>query len=77
MKITIPANTLDTSNPYVLSKEISTDGNVNIIDVIHPTIAALSVFGPDWIRLLLDPIATYLKSGVWLHNYVIQRYGHL
>ena len=77
MEITIPANTLDKSNSYVFLKETSTDGNVNIIDVIYPIIAALSVFDPDWIRLLLDPIATYLKSEVWPHNYVIQRYGHL
>lgn len=64
MEITIPTNTLDASNPYVFLKEMSIDGNVNTVDVIYATIAALGVFDPDWIKLLLDPMASYLKSGV-------------
>ena len=76
MEITLPAsNIADTSSPYIFLKEISTDGNINTVDVIYPAIAALSVFAPHWIRLLLEPIVNYLQTGSWPHNYVIHDIG--
>ena len=74
MEITIPANTLDQSNPYVFLKEIFTDGNFNTVDVIYPTIAALSVFDPDWIRLLLRKLSEKWSVATQLCH---PRYGHL
>ena len=76
MEITLPAaNVAATKNPYVFLKEISTDGNVNTVDVIYPAIAALSVLAPDWIALLLDPIINYMQTGAWTQDYVIHDIG--
>ncbi len=76
MEITLPAsNIADTSNPYIFLKEISTDGNVNTVDVIYPTIAALGVLAPDWIALLLDPVINYMQTGAWTQDYVIHDIG--
>lgn len=76
MEITLPAsNVAATSNPYIFLKEISTDGNVNTLDVIYPTITALSVFAPDWIALLLDPVINYMQTAAWTQDYVIHDIG--
>lgn len=76
MEITVPAsNVADTSDPYVFLKEISTDGNVNTVDVIYPIIAALSVLAPDWIALLLGPLIDYMLTGAWTQDYVIHDIG--
>ena len=76
MEVTLPAsNVADTTNPYIFLKEISTDGNVNTVDVIYPTIAALGVLAPDWIALLLDPVINYMQTGAWTQDYVIHDIG--
>lgn len=76
MELTLPANnTAETSKLYAFLKEISTDGNVNTIDVIYPTFTILSVLSPDWIRLLLEPVAAYLETGDWPHDYVVHDLG--
>ena len=76
MEITLPAsNVADTSKTYIFLKEISTDENVNTVDVIYPTLAALSVLAPDWIALLLDPVIDYMQTGAWMQDYVIHDIG--
>ena len=76
MEITVPANDVaDTRNPYIFLKEISTDGNVNTVDVIYPALTALSVLAPEWIALLLDPIVNYMQKGAWTQDYVIHDIG--
>ena len=76
MEVTLPAaNPSGASDPYVFLKEISSDGNVNTIDVIYPSFPILSVLCPDWIRFLLEPVAAYLETGDWKHNYVIHDLG--
>lgn len=69
LEVTIPADTLSTAPADVngFLKEISSDGNVNSVDVIYPTFPILYVLSPQWIKLLLQPILEYLNhpSGVW------------
>lgn len=75
LELTIPFDTLDTSNPYVFLKEISSDGNVNTIDVIYPMFPIMSVLDPTWIKMVLAPVADYLDTGDWHHPYTIHDLG--
>lgn len=63
--VTIPNDTLDTNDILVFMKEISSDGNVNTIDVIYPAFPIFYVMNPEYIRLLLEPVLRYLASGRW------------
>lgn len=74
MEVTLPQSNLK-ADPYVFLKEISTDGNVNTIDVIYPTVTALTVLAPEWIKYLLAPVVDYLAAGRWPEPYVIHDMG--
>lgn len=63
--VTIPDDTLDTNDILVFMKEISTDGNVNTVDVIYPAFPIFYVMNPEYIRLLLEPVLQYLGTGRW------------
>ncbi|KAI4242454.1 MAG: hypothetical protein L6R40_004008 [Gallowayella cf. fulva] len=63
--LTIPADTLDTKDLMLFLKEISSDGNVNTVDVIYPTFPIFYVMAPEYIRLVLEPVVRYLEAGRW------------
>jgi hypothetical protein len=73
--LTIPNATLNASSPLAFIKEISSDGNVNTVDVIFPAFPIYYSMDPEWIRLLLEPIMRYLASGRWTQKYVIHDIG--
>ena len=75
LELTIPLESMDTSNPYVFLKEISSDGNVNTIDVIYPMFPIMSVLDPTWIKMVLAPLAAYLDTGDWPHPYAVHDLG--
>ncbi|KAK5116690.1 hypothetical protein LTR62_007364 [Meristemomyces frigidus] len=75
MDITIPSLTLDTSNVMAFVKEISSDGNVNTIDVIYPMPPMLYVMAPNYIRMLLEPNMEYLATGAWPDNFPVHDIG--
>jgi hypothetical protein len=75
MEIAIPSSTLDTSSPQVFLKEISSDGNVNTVDVVLPTFPILYVLSPSWIRFLLQPYLTYMNTGAWPYDYIVHDMG--
>ncbi len=65
LDLTIPNDSLDTNDTMVFIKEISSDGNVNTVDVIYPAYPAFYVMDPEYIKLLLEPVVQYLASGRW------------
>lgn len=73
--LTIPHDSLDTSDVLGFIKEISSDGNVNTIDIIMPAFPIYYVMDPDYIRLLLEPVMRYLAAGRWHLPYVIHDVG--
>lgn len=76
MEVTIPRSTLNTSNPMVFLKEISSDANVNTIDVIYPTFPILYELAPKWIKYLMEPVLAYLVSpGAWNLTYMVHDIG--
>ena len=74
--LTIPNSTLKTANASAFIKEISSDGNVNTVDIIFPMLPFFYTLAPKWIKLLVEPIAQYLATGGWPHpDYVIHDIG--
>lgn len=64
-----------TSTPWLLLKEISSDGNVSTIDVIYPMFPILYYVNPLLLKLLLDPVLTYVESGLWPQTYCVHDLG--
>ena len=75
LDLTIPASSLDTSGILIFLKEISSDGNVNTVDVIYPAFPIFYVMSPQYIRLLLEPILQYLATGAWHQQFCIHDIG--
>lgn len=73
--LTIPNESLDTNDTFAFIKELSSDGNVNTIDVIMPAFPIYWVLDPDWIRLMLEPVMRYLDAGRWHLPYTIHDLG--
>jgi hypothetical protein len=70
MDLVIPTDTLDTSSVIAFLKEISSNGDIDTVDVIFPTFPALYVISPEWIRLLLEPYLIYINTGDWPQEYI-------
>ncbi|KAK6837141.1 protein of unknown function DUF1793 [Aspergillus parasiticus SU-1] len=73
--LTIPNDSLDIDDALAFVKELSSDGNLNTVDVIMPAFPIYYVMNPDYIRLLLEPMMRYLAAGRWREPYVIHDMG--
>lgn len=73
--ITIPNDSRETSQVLAFIKELSSNGNLNTVDVIMPAFPVYFVFNPDYIRLLLEPMMKYLAAGRWHQPYTIHDMG--
>ena len=75
IEITIPNESLDTSQTRAFIKEISSDGNINTVDVIFATFPIFYLLSPDYIKLLLDPILEYTGSTAYDKPYAVHEIG--
>ncbi|OJJ43220.1 hypothetical protein ASPZODRAFT_146239 [Penicilliopsis zonata CBS 506.65] len=75
MELTIPDDTLDTSSPRAFIKEISSDGNINTVDVIYATFPLLYALDATWIKLLLRPVLEYSVSDLYTEDYAVHDLG--
>jgi len=75
LDLTISNESLDTDDVLAFIKELSSDGNVNTIDVIMPAFPIYWVMDPNWIRLLLEPVMRYTAAGRWNLPYTIHDIG--
>lgn len=70
---------MSTASPNIFLKEISSDGNVNTVDVIFPTFPIFISMNPVYLKLLLQPIIEYLavpvSQGGWPEPWVIHDIG--
>jgi hypothetical protein len=64
-----------TSDPWIMLKEISSDGNVSTIDVIYPMFPILYYLNPTLLKLLLSPILHYVESGLWPQTFCVHDLG--
>jgi hypothetical protein len=74
LELTVPENNMS-AEPSAFLKEISSDGNVNTIDLIFQSWPIFISLNPEWIKLQLKPIMNYLASGRWPKKYVIHDIG--
>lgn len=70
----VPADNL-AATPSVYLKEISSDGNVNTVDVIYQSWPIFVSLNPEYIRMMFQPFLSYLQAGRWPHPYVIHDMG--
>ena len=73
----VPVDEL-TAAPSVYLKEISSDGNLNTIDILFQTWPAFASLNPEYIKLFLQPVLSYLnlpKAEGWPHPWVIHDLG--
>lgn len=61
--------------PYLFLKEISSDGNVQTVDVIFPFHPILAYTNPELIKYLLNPLFENQEAGQWPHTYSIHDLG--
>jgi hypothetical protein len=54
-----------TSNPYAFLKEISSDGNVNTVDISYPASPLFYYLSPVYLTYLLKPIFYQCENGLW------------
>lgn len=73
--VTIPNDTRDAKNVLAFIKELSSNGNLNTVDVIMPAFPIYYVLDPDYIRLLLEPMMRYLATGRWHLPFTIHDMG--
>ncbi|KAI6835857.1 DUF1793-domain-containing protein [Hortaea werneckii] len=75
LEVTIPVDTLDTDDVLAFVKEISSNGNVNTVDVIYPISPIFYVLAPEYIRITLEPMLRYLGARRWPLNYTLHDLG--
>ena len=66
-----------TKNPYLFLEEISSDDNIQTVDVIYPSTPAFLYTNPELVRYLLEPIIDYVESGQWPEPYSPHDLGQL
>ncbi|KAJ5211476.1 uncharacterized protein N7498_003122 [Penicillium cinerascens] len=74
-EITIPDDSLDTSDTRAFIKEISSDGNINTVDVIYATFPIFYILSPDYLKLLLSPVFDYMGSDAYTKDYAVHEIG--
>lgn len=62
-------------DPYIFMKEISSNGNMNTVDVIYPSSPLLLYFNPAWLKFLLDPVYIVQENGLWPEVFSIHDIG--
>ncbi len=53
------------ANPYMFLEEISSDDNVQTVDVLFPASPVFLYMNPELLRYLLEPVIDYAESGYW------------
>jgi hypothetical protein len=69
-----------TAAPWVFLKEISSDGNVNTLDVLYQSWPIWISLNPDYIKMLFEPIIAYLEVPVsqgqgWPEKFTVHDLG--
>lgn len=63
------------TNPYLFMKEISSDGNVQTVDVLFPAHPILLYLNPNLINLVLKPLFENQESGHYPNKYSMHDLG--
>lgn len=63
------------SNPVLYLKEISSDGNMQTVDVMFPATPLYYYLNVDYIKYLLDPLFQQMEGGNWPKPFSIHDIG--
>ncbi|KAL1872452.1 hypothetical protein VTK73DRAFT_1489 [Phialemonium thermophilum] len=63
------------SKPYIFLKEISSNSDIQTVDVIFPAYPILLYLNPDLLRYLLEPLYENQESGRYPNKYAIHDLG--
>ncbi|KAJ5108304.1 hypothetical protein N7456_004979 [Penicillium angulare] len=74
-ELTIPNESLDTSETRAFIKEISSDGNINTVDVIYATFPIFYILSPAYLKLLIGPVFEYMATDAYSENYAVHDLG--
>ncbi|KAJ3931095.1 MAG: hypothetical protein NXY57DRAFT_941060 [Lentinula lateritia] len=78
IEITLSKNSdgsFNTSDVIVFLKEISSDGNVNTVDVVFPSWPGLLYLNPDLGKLLLEGLLAYQATGQYPNKWSVHDLG--
>ncbi|EPE35110.1 hypothetical protein GLAREA_10806 [Glarea lozoyensis ATCC 20868] len=62
-------------DPIIFFKEISSDGNMNTVDVIYPAFPFFLYTNPRWLAYLLEPLIEHQLSGQYPNDYSMHDLG--
>ncbi|KAI9055180.1 hypothetical protein LZ554_000144 [Drepanopeziza brunnea f. sp. 'monogermtubi'] len=62
-------------DPLIFFKEISSDGNMNTVDVIYPAFPWFLYTNPRWLAYLMDPLIEHMLSGQYPNDYTMHDLG--
>ena len=65
----------DASEPLMFQKEISSDGNVNTVDVMYPAMPFFLYANPDLLRYNLEPLYQNQEGGFYPNEYSMHDLG--
>jgi hypothetical protein len=63
------------SKPWLVMKEISSNGNTQTVDVVFPMHPILLYTNPTLLKLMLDPLFEQQEDGLWPHKFAIHDLG--
>ena len=64
LTVAVPASG-DSSVPLVFMKEISSDGNINTVDVIYPAMPFFLYANPELLKYMLEPLIQTQENGFY------------
>jgi hypothetical protein len=73
--ITENTKTVDSDDPLVFQKEISSNGNMNTVDVMFPAMPYFMYSNPDLLRYNMEPLFQYQEAGIYPNKYSIHDLG--
>lgn len=71
----LTTNPENASQPLAFQKEISSNGNVNTVDVMYPAMPFFVYSNPELLRFNLDPLFQYQEAGFYPNSYSMHDLG--
>lgn len=75
IELTVPHDSLSTADTRAFIKEISSNGNINTVDVIYATFPVFYILSPDILKLLIKPIFEYMESDAYNKEFAVHDLG--
>ncbi|PLB41571.1 DUF1793-domain-containing protein [Aspergillus candidus] len=75
IEIVVPHDTMDTAEASAFIKEISSNGNINTVDVMYAAFPVFYALTPDYIRLLMKPVLEYMVSDAYPDEFAVHDLG--